>query len=360
MSELGYRKSGGVLGGRKGKGLCIWGKTGNLQAHYESKLFKTPASQNQLIMAIIESTAIGKASGSAGAFTYRTVRGRVIVSARITTNRSKTKKQLRHRAAFSEMQRLGKVFRKVIDAGFEPTRYGSCRNHFHRKNTGYMQYMKQRSEPDALSAQEAARGEGPMTALHNLWLALRAGDFGGEVFATVGEGNTMSCFRADAEGSPVVKVAHDGVLQAGDVLHVVLGVTYMWMGSRHYRVLTIQQKLAEGVNTGEIRLDKEHCRRLDFRKELPKGIEEVCVVGAVYVGYAGGERSTSRFTAMEEEREALPEEGGLRDVRLKGLNVLKGLKVLKEGGGLMDEDEDEDVIFTTACGSGEHDRGQIT
>ena len=59
-------------------------------------------------MAIASTLAIGKGRKSAGGFTYRYVRGRLITSAKIEHNSSNTALQAAQRVSFRDVKRNGK------------------------------------------------------------------------------------------------------------------------------------------------------------------------------------------------------------------------------------------------------------
>lgn len=87
-----------------------------------------------IIMAIINSLAIGKSVKSAGNLTYKTVRGRTIASQRITQNKSNTPFQQNQRQRFAKVSESMKLIQQYIDACYEKSKYGSSRNAFFSTN----------------------------------------------------------------------------------------------------------------------------------------------------------------------------------------------------------------------------------
>lgn len=85
-------------------------------------------------MARLKSIAIGPGVGSAGDATYRNVRGRTIMSARIRTNSSNTPQQAARRTIFALAQGIFKMFRFWPELCFERTKYGSCVNAANKYN----------------------------------------------------------------------------------------------------------------------------------------------------------------------------------------------------------------------------------
>lgn len=85
-------------------------------------------------MARLKSIAIGPGRGSAGDATYRQVRGRTIMSRRITESSSNTPLQQEQRSLFASIQALLKVMRLWPLLFFERSRYGSEVNHIQTIN----------------------------------------------------------------------------------------------------------------------------------------------------------------------------------------------------------------------------------
>lgn len=88
-----------------------------------------------IIMAIINSLAIGKSFKSAGNLTYKTIRGRTIASQRITTNKSNTLAQGLQRSRFGVTAQCMQLFLPYVNGFFEKTKYGSSRNQYVKLNT---------------------------------------------------------------------------------------------------------------------------------------------------------------------------------------------------------------------------------
>lgn len=85
-------------------------------------------------MAITNSNAVGKANKSAGQNTYRTVRGRVIMSQRIVTNKSKTPLQIEQRSKFKKGSTAISRIAFFINRAYDKSKYGSQRNNFYTQN----------------------------------------------------------------------------------------------------------------------------------------------------------------------------------------------------------------------------------
>lgn len=93
-------------------------------------------------MAIINSTAIGKGTRTAGQLTYRNVRGRVIASQRITSNKSNTAAQATQRLSFKEISQALSKIGFLINRTFEKSKYGSSRNNFYKTNKDALANIK--------------------------------------------------------------------------------------------------------------------------------------------------------------------------------------------------------------------------
>ena len=87
-----------------------------------------------IIMAVINSLAIGKSYKSAGNLTYKTVRGRTIASQRITQNKSNTMAQGFQRNRFALTAQCMQLFLPYVNNFFEKTKYGSARNQYVKLN----------------------------------------------------------------------------------------------------------------------------------------------------------------------------------------------------------------------------------
>lgn len=92
-------------------------------------------------MAIIRSLAIGKGRKSAGNLTFRTVRGRTIVSEKVgerAPTRAPSAAQTQRTSVFGLISRFAKMHAASIGVSFDKTRYGSQRNYFAKLNYGVL------------------------------------------------------------------------------------------------------------------------------------------------------------------------------------------------------------------------------
>lgn len=94
-------------------------------------------------MGIYKTSSIGVRRKSVGEITYKSVRGRVIASAKIAENTSKTSAQTEQRSAFGIMGKMGKLLADWINQTFDKTKYGSQRNHFVKVNAPVMSWLKE-------------------------------------------------------------------------------------------------------------------------------------------------------------------------------------------------------------------------
>ncbi|KAA6344338.1 hypothetical protein EZS27_008034 [termite gut metagenome] len=87
-------------------------------------------------MAIIQSLAVGKARKSAGNVTYRTVRGRTILSEKITSRAKQTRSSAQSEAQsnFKKVSQFMALVKDDINVSFDKTKYGSQRNNFFKLN----------------------------------------------------------------------------------------------------------------------------------------------------------------------------------------------------------------------------------
>lgn len=97
-------------------------------------------------MGIYKTSSIGVRRKSVGEVTYKSVRGRVIASAKVTENTSKTPAQTEQRSAFGIMGQSAKVMASWIDQAFSKTKYGSQRNNFVKQNAPVMSWLKENKD----------------------------------------------------------------------------------------------------------------------------------------------------------------------------------------------------------------------
>lgn len=91
-------------------------------------------------MAIIKSIAVGKARNSAGNVTFRTVRGRTIMSEKVTANPSITRNpsQELNIKLFGLIARFMRAHASSIEVSFDKSKYGSQRNYMQRINSFHL------------------------------------------------------------------------------------------------------------------------------------------------------------------------------------------------------------------------------
>lgn len=91
-------------------------------------------------MAIIKSIAVGKARNSAGNVTFRTVRGRTIMSEKVTANPSVTRNpsQELNIKLFGLIARFMRAHASSIAVSFDKSKYGSQRNYMQRINSYHL------------------------------------------------------------------------------------------------------------------------------------------------------------------------------------------------------------------------------
>lgn len=164
-------------------------------------------------MAIIQSSAIGIAQKSVGNITYRNVNGRVVVSQRITTNTSKTPKQLARRNCFGEAAKLGKSLKPIVDIGFDPVKNGSKSNNFTKCNTDLMNFINQNDVDNYLNL-----------PIYMLYKVLTHEEFYGQVLAAKGNMNIRSEFFIDNENQINGLLSLSREFQAGDTLTIAVAV----------------------------------------------------------------------------------------------------------------------------------------
>lgn len=169
----------------------------------------------RLIMAIINSGAIGKATRSLLNITYRTFRGKTYASGRITENKSHTPAQERLRIAFSEVNHLALLFTKFLEEGFKGSRWKTPRNGFVHFNDNYLNYLRAEEDPDF-----------NLTPLYHLAEIMKGGDYTDGL--QIGGGSykvTLTC-GWDTDGLPRLLASYTVPYEAGDVLFIGQFVSY--------------------------------------------------------------------------------------------------------------------------------------
>ena len=244
-------------------------------------------------MAIIQSNAIGAGSKSVGEITYRQVRGRTIACRRITTNTSKTPKQLRHRAAFKEVGQLAKYLLPALKVGFEETKYGTRRNNFYQSNREYMNYLKGREGFEDLS---------PLT---NLCHALKDTDFEGRVMSAKGIGSVSSKWEWDEDGVPRGELSLSRRFNAGDEIVVAIFWMYTVNGKEEERRKLFRTTLGGRDLKGQADLtkflvDKELIPELDIFTKIETEATDLQV--AITAIVLDGENRADAYLSVMPER----------------------------------------------------------
>ncbi|OAV73442.1 hypothetical protein Barb6_00235 [Bacteroidales bacterium Barb6] len=246
---------------------------------------------NHITMAIIKSAAIGAGKKSLGNLTYRHVRGRTIASERITSNNSRTPRQVMYRNGFSIMGRLAKSLVEVINLGFEKTEHGSRRNHFFRANQELLRYVKTLPgyDPD-------------FPAVAALCRALQDPRFEKSVYAARGVCNVCTEWAWDDRPAPAGVVFFSRDFEEGDTLTLATAVVYKLDNAPFERVSlypkTLEQADIEALEAGDrFIINGETFPEIDIFANIPqqaKDIETVAV--AIVTGQSGN--STSCFSLM--------------------------------------------------------------
>lgn len=89
-------------------------------------------------MAIVNSVFVGRAQKSAGNGTFRTVRGRTIISQKVSKRGAITGSLSYNQFALAVISRYASIHAADIDVSFDPTTFGSARNAFFKLNYDQM------------------------------------------------------------------------------------------------------------------------------------------------------------------------------------------------------------------------------
>lgn len=161
-------------------------------------------------MGIYKTSSIGVRRKSVGEVTYKSVRGRVIASAKIVENTSKTTAQTEQRSAFGIMGKMGKLLANWINQTFDKTKYGSQRNHFVKVNAPVMLWLKENKK---------------LSTVNYLSQISAALDDGVPVFAGYGTNFVESEFeQTDKELS--VSLTFSKKFVVGDIIKILVAQSY--------------------------------------------------------------------------------------------------------------------------------------
>lgn len=101
-------------------------------------------------MAIVNSVFLGRAKKSAGNGTFRTVRGRTIVSQKVAKKGAVVGNLSKNQFALAVISRFASIHAADIEVSFDKTTYGSARNAFFKLNYSAMKAAVQQLFVDSL------------------------------------------------------------------------------------------------------------------------------------------------------------------------------------------------------------------
>lgn len=217
-------------------------------------------------MGIYKTSSIGVRRKSVGEVTYKSVRGRVIASAKITENTSKTSAQTEQRSAFGIMGKMGKLLADWIDQTFDKTKYGSQRNHFVKVNAPVMSWLKENKK---------------LSTANYLSQISAALDAGVALFAGYGANFAESEFtQNNAELSVDITFSKKFVL--GDVVKILVAQGYSKKGAVNNGMSLISHFSGHDVYEYSITEAEVGSNTLSLDKAKVPGLAEACKPLASY------------------------------------------------------------------------------
>ena len=213
-------------------------------------------------MGVYKTSSIGVGRKSVGENTYKTVRGRTIVSSKITTNKSRTPKQVEQRKAFAVMGEFSKIMAAWIDKNFDQTKYGSPRNQFMKRNAPIMAYLK---------TNKLLTG----TSIDKLAQAIKDGQ---ALYAGFGANMANATFTPAADGLSL-KLVFSRDIMIGDILTLVACISYTVSGADGTAISYPQVRIMDyvikdgdiGADANIITLNKTKIPALDTCLKAPTG-----------------------------------------------------------------------------------------
>lgn len=165
-------------------------------------------------MAIIQVNDFGIIRKSAGGLTFRRVGNQIIVSQKITHNKSNTPKQAAGRSEFGTLSVIAKKLKPLVDIGFDPRGSGTRHNAFLHSNSDLRNYLR---------TQRIAKNQHP--PLYYLYKALEDPMFMGHIVSSRGTLNAEANIWLDEEYYPEGMVVLSKEFKFGDRLHLfIIGV----------------------------------------------------------------------------------------------------------------------------------------
>jgi hypothetical protein len=242
-------------------------------------------------MAIIDSEAVGRGSGSMGNVTYRYTRGKTVMSRRITSNKSNTGPQIKQRKGFGTLAHMAKALRSLLRIGFSKHKDARVDNLFMHTNTPLLAYVKSNPNFDA-----------DLPSITNLCIMLSNPAFGSQI--VVADGSVKLTIKYDWGPNSTVagEVNSSRKFVAGDMVALGICYSYLLMGS-YFEMVEVYTKKLTDVDIEKLAyktrflITEEAFPEMDVFGILPSGFSDVEIL-VTFILVGEKDASTSYIVAM--------------------------------------------------------------
>lgn len=246
-------------------------------------------------MAIITNSSIKELRKSLDGFTYRNLHGQTVVSRKISSNPSNTKKQFIHRQSFAKIQKIASELMPFVETGFEGSTPNIRRQGFLNKNRDLLGHMK-----------ETYVENDNRLYLEYVIDALESPLFFGKISASSGEMQAITHFNWNENHIPKGDILLSVPFKAADEIVVTLCYLFVYEGELYSIMKTDSFTLGNDDIAGledsnYLAFDSIRAPFLKSFVNAPLGavITRGCMAAVVH---RGKRRSTSYFSIVEMQR----------------------------------------------------------
>lgn len=242
-------------------------------------------------MSVINSAGIGKGRKSQGNVTYRYVRGRTLVSSRITENKSKTEAQVLQRELFGMFGKVARLFAPFLNLSFDKTKYGSARNNFLKQNVpAFVPYVKSNGSVGTI-------GEGDSIVEYFLGMLQEA-----NTPVVMGSGSNLvnASYSMDSKAATINVVSTEAIAVGDEIVimfagsYAMAGVPQMFDTARMIQI-SVTEELIQALDDPRVfELDSSNVPELADPYGLPVGATLDLDCAAVTILKMNGTQVVSR------------------------------------------------------------------
>lgn len=242
-------------------------------------------------MGVYKNSSIGVRRKSVGENTYKSVRGRIIVSSKITENNSKSPEQIKQRSAFGIMGQSAKIMATWIDQAFSKTKYGSQRNNFMKQNASVMLWLKEnkaklKGNSLGMLSEAIASGVPVLSGFGPNFVNVEFEQTGAELALS-------ATFSKDFVVGDIVKIAIMQTYSKENPTDSDVLVTNHFNSIKVYEYTIVEADLGNNLVT----IDKAKIKELESAAKPPVGFVSQSIIAAVIV-LSNKETCQSYFTPL--------------------------------------------------------------